>query len=69
MMRSSFSRLLCSRSFRVDTGKKDYLERNPVGEWYFAHYSDATGFKPLYEVAVKEHIEQWQQDLKQKEAA
>lgn len=54
---------------QVDTGRKDYLGRNPIGDWCFAHYSDATGFKPLYEVAVKEHIEQWQQDLKQKEVA
>ena len=54
---------------QLNTGKKDYLGRNPIGEWCFAHYSDATRFKPLYEAAVKEHIEQWQHDLKQKEVA
>ena len=53
----------------LDTGEKDFLGKNPIGTWSYAHYSDATGFKPLYEAAVKEHIEQWQHDLKQKEVA
>jgi hypothetical protein len=52
-----------------DTGKKDFMNQNSIGEWYYAHYDYTTEFKPLYEKAIREHIEQWQYDLKQKEVA
>jgi len=48
-----------------ETGEKDFLGR-PQGTWFYAHYSDPTGFKPVEEVAIKEHIESLQRYLKDK---
>jgi hypothetical protein len=49
----------------LDTGEKDFLGK-PIGTWSYAHYSDATGFKPVEEVAIQEHIESLQRYLKDK---
>ena len=48
-----------------ETGEKDFLGR-PQGTWFYAHHSDPTGFKPVEEVAIKEHIESLQRYLKDK---
>jgi hypothetical protein len=55
----------------MDTGEKNFLGK-PMGTWSYAHYSDATGFKPLEEVAIKEHIaslERYLKDKKERQAA
>ena len=49
----------------LDTGEKDFLDK-PIGTWSYAHYSDATGFNPVEEKAIKEHIEELQRYLKDK---
>ena len=49
----------------MDTGEKDFLGK-PIGTWSYAHHDDATGFKPVEEVAIKEHIESLQRYLKDK---
>ena len=49
----------------MDTGEKNFLGK-PMGTWSYAHYSDATGFKPLEEVAIREHIESLERYLKDK---
>ena len=61
---------------QMDTGKKDYLNQNSIGEWYYAgskYQGESlvmpTSFKPLYEDAVRDHIRMWEWDLKQKEVA
>jgi len=38
-----------------DTGDKNYLGK-PCMTWFYAHYSNPTGFKPLEADAIKEHI-------------
>jgi hypothetical protein len=48
-----------------EVGEKNFLG-NPQGTWFYAHHSDATGFKPVEEVAIKEHIESLQRYLKDK---
>ena len=40
----------------LDIGEKNYLNK-PKWSWCFAHYSNATGFKPLEAEAIKEHID------------
>jgi hypothetical protein len=55
----------------MDTGEKNFLGK-PMGTWSYAHYSDPTGFKPLEEVAIKEHIaslERYLKDKKERQAA
>ena len=37
------------------TGKKDYLGKE-TGEWFYSHYEDHE-FKPLEEVAIKDHMD------------
>ena len=49
----------------MDTGEKDFLGK-PQGTWFYAHYDDATGFKPVEEKAIQEHIESLQRYLKDK---
>jgi hypothetical protein len=49
----------------MDTGEKDFLGK-PIGTWSYAHYDDATGFNPVEEKAIKEHIEELQRYLKDK---
>ena len=57
----------------LDTGKKDYLGKNPIGTWCYAgskYVGDSlvmpTGFKELYEDAIRDHIKMWEWDLEQK---
>ena len=49
----------------LDTGEKDFLGK-PIGTWSYAHYSDATGFNPVEENAIQEHIKELQRYLKDK---
>ena len=49
----------------MDTGEKDFLGK-PIGTWSYAHHDDATGFNPVEEKAIKEHIEELQRYLKDK---
>ena len=49
----------------MDTGEKDFLGK-PIGTWSYAHYSDATGFNPVEEKAIQEHIKELQRYLKDK---
>jgi hypothetical protein len=44
-----------------NTGKKDYLGKE-VGEWFYSHYDDHE-FKPLEEVAIKDHIDMLKRHL------
>ena len=48
-----------------EVGEKDFLGK-PQGTWFYAHYDDATGFKPVEEKAIQEHIESLQRYLKDK---
>ena len=48
-----------------EVGEKDFLGK-PLGTWFYAHYDDATGFKPVEEKAIQEHIESLQRYLKDK---
>ena len=50
----------------MDTGEKDFLGK-PIGTWSYAHYSDATGFNPVEEKAIHEHIKELQRYLKDKQ--
>ena len=57
----------------LDTGRKDYLGKNPIGTWCYAgsKYVEnslvmPTGFKELYEDAIRDHIKMWEWDLEQK---
>ena len=53
-----------------NTGKKDYLGKD-TGEWFYSHYDD-NEFKPLEEVAIKDHIDMLKRHLemmKQRKAA
>jgi len=49
----------------MDTGEKDFLGK-PIGTWSYAHYDDATGFNPVEEKAIQEHIRELQRYLKDK---
>ena len=49
----------------MDTGEKDFLGK-PIGTWSYAHHDDATGFNPVEEKAIQEHIEELQRYLKDK---
>ena len=49
----------------MDTGEKDFLGK-PIGTWSYAHHDDATGFNPVEEKAIQEHIESLQRYLKDK---
>ena len=46
-----------------NTGKKDYLGKN-IGEWFYSHYDDHE-FKPLEEVAIKDHIDMLKRHIEQ----
>jgi len=37
-----------------------------MGTWSYAHHSDATGFNPVEEKAIQEHIKELQRYLKDK---
>ena len=57
----------------MDTGEKDFLGK-PIGTWCYASqdyvegkgFLDATGFKPLEEDAINEHIASLQRYLKER---
>jgi len=51
-----------------EVGEKNFLG-NPQGTWFYAHHSDATEFKPLEEVAIKDHIDMLKRHLKERKAA
>jgi len=48
-----------------EVGEKDFLGQ-PQGTWFYAHHDDPTGFKPVEEKAIQEHIEELQRYLKDK---
>jgi len=45
-----------------DMGDKDYMER-PIGTWFYAHHSARTGFSPVEEVAIRDHIKSLKEHL------
>ena len=48
-----------------EVGEKDFLGK-PQGTWFYAHHDDATGFNPVEEKAIQEHIESLKRYLKDK---
>jgi len=49
-----------------DTGKKNFLGK-PEGEWFYTHYENPQ-FKPLEEVAIKDHIDMLKRHLENMKA-